>query len=48
MDKLGLGIIVMICAVLLGCAQYSQSSTPSQTQPMQQPDRGSGDGGGMH
>jgi hypothetical protein len=48
MERLGLGMLVLICAVLLGCAQAGTTSISPQAEPVQQPDKTGGGGGDMH
>jgi hypothetical protein len=45
MEKLGLGIVVLICALLLGCIAIGQP-TARLPVPAQQTDKLGGDGGG--
>jgi hypothetical protein len=47
MEKLGFGVLLLICALLIGCAETAQPSVGPPT-PSPQPERGGGDGGGMH
>ena len=49
MAKLSLGIMVLICVVLFGCAQTGQTSTSPQAHSLQHPDpTGDDTRGDMH
>ena len=48
MERLGLGILVLIYAIILGCTQAGPTSSSSQSQPMQQLDQTGSDRGGTH
>jgi hypothetical protein len=49
MAKLSAGILVLICMVLVGCAQTGPTSTAPQAHSLQYPDRTADDTrGDMH
>jgi len=48
MEKLGLGMVILICATILGCSQTGPASSSPPVQPMQQSEPTGADRGGMH
>jgi len=47
MEKLRFGVLLLICALLIGCAEAVQPSA-GPPAPSPQSERGAGDRGGMH
>jgi hypothetical protein len=47
MEKRRFGVLLLICALLIGCAEAVQPSA-GPPAPSPQPERGGGDRGGMH
>jgi hypothetical protein len=47
MKQLGLGILLLVCTALVGCASSPPTSTSPQSQPVQYDPAGNGRGG-MH